>query len=61
MFKESIFRGVEVYFLPRSAVDFLLDLHDSAIREVIKVSLLGDVLSGEFVRVLDSALLPRAV
>ncbi len=59
--KEPVFRGIEVEFFPWSPVDFVLDLLDGIVVNVLEVSAFWDVLSDEFVGVLYSPFLPRCI
>lgn len=59
--KEPVFRGVEVEFFPWSPVDFVLDLLDGIVANVLEVSTFWDVLSDEFVGVFYSPFLPGRI
>ena len=61
LLEENLARGSKIEFFARPSVDFMLDFKNEGIGQEGKISSLGDVLTNEFVCVLDCTLLPRGV
>ena len=61
LLEENLARGSKIEFFARSSVDFMLDFKNEGIGQGRKISSLGDVLTNEFVCVLDCTFLPRGV
>ena len=61
LLEENLARGSKIEFFARSSVDFMLDFKNEDIGQGGKISSLGDVLTNEFVSVLDCTFLPRGV
>ena len=57
-FEETIYWCIEIEFFSWSSVQFLLNIHDTFVAELIKIRFLRNVFSDEFVCVFDRSFLP---
>ena len=57
-FEETIYQCIEIEFFSWSPVQFLLNIHDTFVAELIKIRFLWNVFSDESVCVFDRSFLP---
>ena len=61
MSEKTIFWSIKIEFFTRAEVEFLLNLHNPSVAEVVEIRLFGYVFSDKLVCVLNCAFLPGAV